>query len=330
VPPGHLRLDSSLNHLLPEPKLKHWTVDFLGLLAFAGFLCIGVIAYHFLRWRAILLRKLTEASVLVHTQCGMIEYADVGSGTPIVMLHGTPGGYDQVLSLVNATRFAGSQVRAIIPSRPGYLRTPIESGKTPAHQAALYAALLNELGIERVFVLGVSGGGPSALQFAILFPERCLGLILEEAVTQKIVAPTVRLPAILVDFLIFAFRGRVERSLKQKGIVDHTQITLTLEAGDAVAAYSKRRIGMNNDLENFAEMDEPLFGEISSPTLIVHGTKDTEVPIAHADLAHARIANSQLELIEGADHAMPGSHYIQVNSLIKEFLSQNARPALLN
>ena len=310
--------------------MKHWTVDFLGILALAGFLCIGLIAYHFLRWRATLLRRLSESSVLVHTQCGMIEYADVGSGTPIVMLHGTPGGYDQVLNLVNATRFAESQVRAIIPSRPGYLRTPIESGKTPAHQAALYAALLNELAIERAFVLGVSGGGPSALEFAIQFPERCLGLILEEAVTQKIVVPIVRLPAILVDFLIFAFRGRVKKNLKVKGIVDHTQITLATEAGEAVAAYSKRRIGMNNDLEYFAKMDEPLFDKIASPTLIIHGTKDTEVPIAHADLAHARIANSQLELIEGADHAMPGSHYIQVNSLIKEFLSQNARPGLLN
>lgn len=304
--------------------MEHGTVYFLGPVVVLTLLGGLHVAYRFWRWRAALLLKLNEASVILHTQCGVIEYADVGSGAPLVMLHGTPGGYDQVLSLVNATRFADASVRAIIPSRPGYLRTPIESGKTPAQQAALYAALLKELGIEKAFVLGVSGGGPSALQFAILFPEMCLGLILEEAVVQKIVAPALPLPAILVDFLIFAFRGRVARGLKRKGIVDHAQITMAVEAGDAVAAYSKRRIGQQNDLEYFAGMDDPLFEKITSPTLIVHGTHDTEVPMAHADLAHARIANSRLERIEGANHAMPASHYIQVNSLIKNFLNQHA------
>jgi len=310
--------------------LKHWIVDFVVLLAVVTFLYTGLVTYLFLRWRSKLLHKLNEKSVLVHTQCGLIEYADVGSGAPVVMLHGTPGGYDQVLSLVNATRFADSHVRAIIPSRPGYLRTPIESGKTPAHQAALYAALLTELGIERAFVLGVSGGGPSAIQFAILFPERCLGLILEEAVTHKIVATSLRLPAILVDFLIFAFRGRVARGLKRKGIADAAQITMAHEAGESVAVFSKRKIGHRNDLEYFAGMDDPLFDRISSPTLIIHGTSDTEVPMAHADLAHARIANSQIEPIEGADHSMPGSHYIQVSSLIKQFLNKHEERPLLN
>jgi len=308
--------------------LKYWIVVLLGLLVFLIFLCGSIVKYKFLVWRSNLIWKLNEASELVHTPCGAIEYADVGSGTPIVMLHGTPGGYDQVLSLVKATKFYGANLRVIIPSRPGYLRTPIESGKTPAEQAALYAALLTQLGIEKAFIFGVSGGGPSAIQFAILFPERCLGLILEEAVTQKILAPDTRLPSICIDFLIFAFRGRTAKRLKRKGIVDQAQITMALEAGDTVAIFSKRRIGYANDRNYFSGMADPQLGRITSPVLIVHGTRDTEVPIAHAEFAHSRIINSRLEWIEGADHSMPASHYSHVNSLVKEFISLHAERAL--
>ena len=92
-------------------------------------------------------------------------------------MHGTPGGYDQ--SPEEAT------YRMIAPSRPGYLKTPIEVGRTPQEQADAYAALLDALGIdEKVFVMGASGGGPSAYAFAAAYPERTLGLIQLEAMSH--------------------------------------------------------------------------------------------------------------------------------------------------
>src|SRR5690606_1735279 len=63
-------------------------------------------------------------------------------------------------------------------SRPGYLDTPLSSGASFQAQADLYAALLDELGVEKTVVLGASGGGHAALQFAIRHPDRTLGLLL--------------------------------------------------------------------------------------------------------------------------------------------------------
>jgi hypothetical protein len=53
--------------------------------------------------------------------------------------------------------------RALTCSRPGYLNTPLASGRGLAEQADLFAALLDALAIERVSVVTVSAGGTPGL-----------------------------------------------------------------------------------------------------------------------------------------------------------------------
>jgi len=66
------------------------------------------------------------------------------------------GGYDQSLILAQTIGTAG--YRYIAMSRPGYLGTPISSGKSPEQQGDLIAALLDSLGIVRACVIAVSAG----------------------------------------------------------------------------------------------------------------------------------------------------------------------------
>ena len=190
-----------------------WSAFGLALVALVGglFLAVG-----FVEWRQAIERRLVQNSRVIPTAAGVVEYADLGSGPTILVIHGTPGGYDQVTFMQSAANMAPRGYRVIAPSRPGYLRTPSASGRTPAEQARLYAALLDRLGIDKVVVLGVSGGGPSALQFAILHPERCRALILEEAVTRSIDYKPGRLPPILTDILIYLFRDSAIRDLRAR------------------------------------------------------------------------------------------------------------------
>ena len=50
---------------------------------------------------------------------GRIEYLDRGRGRPVLVVHGSPGGHDQSSLMADFVVAAG--LRAIIPSRPGYL-----------------------------------------------------------------------------------------------------------------------------------------------------------------------------------------------------------------
>lgn len=121
--------------------------------------------------------------LLIQTSRGAVEYASTGSGPAVLCLHGAMGGYDQGLLLARTIGAAG--YRYIGPSRPGYLRTPLSGGRSPEEQADLYAGLLDALRVERCGVMAVSGGGPSAIHFALRHRDRCWGLVLVSTCAER-------------------------------------------------------------------------------------------------------------------------------------------------
>ena len=283
----------------------------------AAFVAVG-----FVGWRQAIERRLVQNSRVVQTAAGAVEYADLGSGPAILVIHGTPGGYDTVAFMQRAANMAPPGYRLIAPSRPGYLRTPSASGRTPAEQARLYAALLDKLGIDKVVVLGVSGGGPSALQFAILHPERCRALILEEAVTRSIDYKPGRLPPILTDFLIYILRDKAIRDLRDRDPGDPALEGIGAAVMDTLVPMKARIEGQENDSRAFARMDDWPLDRIRCPTLILQGTLDKDVPAEHADYAHARIAGSELVWIKGADHLMPATRHKELGAVVATFLAR--------
>ena len=128
-------------------------------------------------FKSIFISKLNSESEIYESSLGPIEYKIRGNNGPVVLIaHGTPGGHDQTIGHT-------SSYRVLTPSRPGYLRTPLSVGYTPLEQAAAFKELLDGLGIQKVIVIGISGGGPSSMEFAAAFPERTLGLVALEAVS---------------------------------------------------------------------------------------------------------------------------------------------------
>lgn len=101
---------------------------FLLLLPFALLLASGV----FVRFRRDLdasIARLDGASSLIETANGPIEYAEAGSGSPVLFIHGAGGGFDQGLDMAEPIAAAG--FRLIAMSRFGYLRTPLPQDASP-------------------------------------------------------------------------------------------------------------------------------------------------------------------------------------------------------
>jgi len=145
----------------------------LGLLAVVLAALIGI-AYH-TDIRAARAR-VSSGSKLINTPCGLIEYADEGTGPVIFAIHGAGGGFDQSLDLARA--FLDPGYRVIAPSRFGYLRTPLPADASPIAQAEAHACLLDALNLQKVIVVGGSMGAPSAMQFCLRHPDRCSRLVL--------------------------------------------------------------------------------------------------------------------------------------------------------
>jgi hypothetical protein len=74
--------------------------------------------------------RLAAQSRLVETACGPVEVAESGSGPPVLVVHGTGGGFDQGMMAGNGA--FGNDYRVIAPSKFGYLRSPMPADASHA------------------------------------------------------------------------------------------------------------------------------------------------------------------------------------------------------
>lgn len=275
------------------------------------------------KWREGLVGELNRDSELAETALGPMEYRKEGEAPFVLCVHGGPGGYDQG-RLVGA---AFADFGTISVSRPGYLRTPIATGRTFEEQADALAALLDTLGIDRVAVYGASAGGPPSIHFAGRHSDRVVAVLLTCAVTT--VYP-VHVPA-WARAMIFSDTGSrlqgwffdrfpraalkqllaqsstfdaAEREAEARRILNdsvHFEFARALQ--QTLAPYGARRAGLENDLVQFARIERPLpLEKIRCPTLICHGRCDGDVGYEHAETAHRLIPNSTLHTLEQGSH----------------------------
>lgn len=92
------------------------------------------------------------------------------NGRALLFHHGTPGSAYQLQHVVDAVHARGW--RLVTLSRPGCPGSSRRPGRSVADVVPDTVAVLDALGVERLLVAGVSGGGPHALACAALMPGR--------------------------------------------------------------------------------------------------------------------------------------------------------------
>ncbi|HLX39904.1 MAG TPA: alpha/beta hydrolase [Ktedonobacteraceae bacterium] len=279
-------------------------------------------------WQEEEIERLEAGSHVVKTPLGLVEYSVLGEGPTVLIAHGSPGGYDQSMAIarfLNDSRFS-----FICMSRPGYLRTPLATGQTPEEQADMYAALLNTLGIQRAAITGISGGGSSALQFALRHPDRCNGLIMlsalaqhysEDEVNQLLPLPT-RLLKMLNDRLLL-FNPFVFVLVKLSEAMPQV---IAPDFVHSLAMSNLRLTGYDNDMEQFGKITGYPLERVGVPTLALHGTADIDLPIAHAEQVEAKVPGARLIRAEGGGHLFFGNEAYSDMALtaMREFLESLA------
>jgi 4,5:9,10-diseco-3-hydroxy-5,9,17-trioxoandrosta-1(10),2-diene-4-oate hydrolase len=108
------------------------------------------------------------------------EPTEVGGGLPLVMLHGGGPGASAWSNFGSSLERFASQFRTLLVDQPGFGESdkPEIEGHFFTFAADKLAALLDELGIERVHLLGNSLGGGTAVRFALKYPDRVGRMIL--------------------------------------------------------------------------------------------------------------------------------------------------------
>jgi pimeloyl-ACP methyl ester carboxylesterase len=278
---------------------------------------------------------LTCESRVIETTRGPIEYAEYGNPTrpPLLVLHGAFGGFDHGLYL---TRQLGPDTaRCIAPSRPGYLRTPLHVGRSLEEQAHACAALLDALAIERVGLIGFSAGGPVAVWFAHLYPDRCWGLILASAVAHpwRATWQTRLLELIpendLLRWAMLTYWPTLVMRSNHISAAQQAQFALNPAALSGLLAMgvmpkAGRWAGSDNDRRQLMNVPPLPFEALRQPALILHCQTDWLVPPSHARYAARALPHAASLLLNSGGHLAWFSNHLVTVPAMQAFVSNHA------
>ncbi|MEJ2513319.1 MAG: alpha/beta hydrolase [Anaerolineales bacterium] len=272
-------------------------------------------------------RYLVEHSQVLQTAKGPIEVSISGSGPPVLVVHGAAGGYDQ--GKIKSEEFDG--ITSISVSRPGSLRTPLSTGRSPAEQADAMAALLDVLEIDKTIFIGTSMGGLVGLFFALNHPQRCKGLVLISAVNAPLplyVSPLAILsPLMADDFLPWTVMNtknllRVRPDLRKQLSSQPEKLELIDQLLHTAYPTSMRLSGLVNDGFQVDHLEPLPLENIHVPTLVIHGTKDEVVPFSQGVQSASRISGADFIPIFEGTHYCALTHHEVTFPAIKDFIAE--------
>ena len=283
--------------------------------------------------------RVDRGSTIAETSAGEIEYAEVGDGEPMLVIHGAGGGYDQGLLIAQD---CGKNHRVIAPSRFGYLKAPIPDDFSPAAQADAHAALLDFLGIQSATVVAASAGAPSAIELAIRHPTRVSALILlvprtyhptqvigaDESVPSQAVLRVIEASA---DFAFWVAmhvsRGSVVRFF---GVPPKVEANASCKERQRVSEIMRSVLPLGErvrgiELDGRTIMAPWPLERVHVPTLIISAEDDLYKTLPGARFTAEYIPDAELHVLESGGHLMVGQT-AKVRELVRDFLERRQVP----
>jgi pimeloyl-ACP methyl ester carboxylesterase len=252
-----------------------------------------------------------------------VAWAEWGDpqGEPVLFLHRNPG--SRLLD-PDSTATASAGVRLITIDRPGYGRTDPIADPTRAAVASDVAAVVGDIGVDDVALIGWSGGGVFALEAAAALGRRLHSLSL--ACTP---APDEEIPWVPDEFRGLMAQASSDPAQALASITSAcafysenpetavesdpgpADAEVRAQAGIADALRTMMRegarqgaLGMATDIVA-ASRGEPLpLAEIQAPVRLWYGDADWVGP-EHGRWYADRFANAQLQIVPGAGHLLP-------------------------
>lgn len=251
-----------------------------------------------------------------------VAYADYGDpdGTPVVVLHGTPGSRRFGALFADPAREAG--VRLLVPDRPGYGRSSPVPDRDVTDTSVTVAAVLEAEGIARAGLVAFSGGGPHALAVAATRGD----LVTEIDIVSGAPPPSLAADLPMVQRLLGSLARRTPRLLcgflgVQTQLVARTspavvlsQYTTRAERREITPAMAERvrrdfLEGVGTQRDGFVTETRLVTtqwgfspSDIGHTIRLWHGDADANAPLGGARRLRERLPDGELTVLEDAGH----------------------------
>ncbi|HSA56956.1 MAG TPA: alpha/beta fold hydrolase [Gemmatimonadaceae bacterium] len=250
-----------------------------------------------------------------------IGYDDVGTGTPVVFLHGFPHHRGLWTAQVNALV---DRARCIAPDLRGFGETSAAPPWTMDRYADDVERVMEGARIDKAVLVGLSMGGYIAFAFWRRHRRRVRALVLadtrpgpdsDEGKQKRrdlIALARERGSEAVADAMITGMVGKSTRE-KNPDIVESVHGMLASAPEPGVIGALEALMERPDSTSTLATIDVP--------TLIVVGDEDALTPVAEARAMHAGIRGSRLEVIAGAGHVSNVERPAAFNHVLTEFLA---------
>jgi pimeloyl-ACP methyl ester carboxylesterase len=257
-----------------------------------------------------------------------VQEAGDPEGQPVLVHNGTPN--SRHLYRPNARDAAERGLRLIGYDRPGYGGSTPQPGRTHASCAADVRTICGALGIERLGIWGISGGGAHALACAALLPDLAVGVASLAGLAPWGAEGLDWLDGMgqdnLDDFQLLmadkaASRAKMEKDREEMLAATAADLNKALETlltpTDAAVltgelaeylAFSGHE-GLAPGSEGWWEDGEAQAGawgfdvaDISVPVMVMHGREDKFVPFGHGQWLAAHIPGVEARLLDHDGH----------------------------
>jgi 2-hydroxy-6-oxonona-2,4-dienedioate hydrolase len=261
------------------------------------------------------LPELRSAKVFGQT----IRYYDVGSGSPLVLIHGIGGDADDWAFVLNAL---ASKHRVIALELLGFGRSAKPHiDYTIAGYVEVLGRFLHALGIERAALVGHSLGGWIAAAFALASPQAVDKLVLVDS--AGVWGDMAALPVDLHVSTLAHMRQIFQFLFYDKRLASDSLIEFAyaqhLERGDGYTIHSilKNTCDGRERLDDEAER----ISALTVPTLLVWGENDAMIPLEIGRRIHELVPGSKLEVIPQCGHMPNLEKPAEIVRCVLEFLA---------
>jgi len=251
-------------------------------------------------------------------------YDDLGSGSPIVFVHGQP--FNRSMWKYQVEYFQHNY-RLIIPDLRGYGQSKTNDHIILLDEIALdIMYLLDELQIEKAIFCGLSMGGQILLDIYRLFPHRVKALIIADSDARGESEESYRNRLALANRLLSKGMHQYTSEHIHEYIGSNTQTTRPdayqhlfemMTSTDAAGAAAVQR-GRADRRDHVS-----ILSSIKVPALIIAGSEDYFTPLPVAAIMAENIPGAQFISIDDAGHMPNMERPEEFNAAVSSFLNQN-------
>lgn len=250
-----------------------------------------------------------------------IFYDVSGSGPPVVLLHPFPVHHELWLPIA---KMLASRYRLIMPDMRGHGESSLGNGPaTMQKHASDIDRVMDDAGVDRAPLIGVSIGGYAIFEFWRRFRDRVTALVLCNTKAQAD-APEARATRLqTADDVLQRGTELFFESMVQRLLGESTRRSRPDLAEGALRMMRKMSAeNVAGVQRGMAERPDsvPTLKTITVPALIITGDEDMLTGVPEAELMKQNIAGSQMKVVAKAGHYSPWEQPEEVGRLLRQFL----------